>query len=553
MPAARHQSDLSQPPRLVARFAVYSGVAVVLAVVGALILVRFNATSEAEDHLADDAAYVADELSRDDVGRTAFDRPANADERALLDEFLGRIAAARGVARTTLVSLDGVITYSTDHELIGKRNDSLGGTMFDARVPFRWMLDARRIRGTLVAERDDATIAAEIRRTFLIQSALVVLALLVLYAALIPVFRRVTAALADREARYRALTEQASDGIVVFDREGCVLEANAMLARMTGYPRDELVGMHLSKLIARDDLARLPLRFGEVLDGKTVLQERTIVRRDRTTLLGEFHGKMLADGRIVASLRDVTERKRIERELLEAQKQEAVGRFAGGVADDFVELLGTIARRADAIAKRARNDTDVAEIRSAVEWGRSLAAQLLAIGSKHELRPEMLDLNSIVDEMRGALEHLVGERIDVVFRPGAVDRVRADADHLHQVLLDLVLHARMAMPGGGTVTIETSNVDFSSNGRGGLRGPHVMLAISDTGDRRDSESRPFVDGDDEGGERLGLGLAAVYGVVHQSGGSVGIESAPGVGTTVRIYLPSADAALRASLSRTQSA
>jgi nitrogen-specific signal transduction histidine kinase len=89
---------------------------------------------------------------------------------------------------------------------------------------------------------------------------------------------------------------------------------------------------------------------------------------------------------------------------------------------------------------------------------------------------------------------------------------------------------------------------LSSNGRGGLSGPH-----RDTGDRRDGESRPFVDGDDEGGERLGLGLAAVYGVVHQSGGSVGIESAPGVGTTVRIYLPSADAALRASLSRTQSA
>jgi two-component system, cell cycle sensor histidine kinase and response regulator CckA len=143
----------------------------------------------------------------------------------------------------------------------------------------------------------------------------------------------------------------------------------------------------------------------------------------------------------------------------------------------------------------------------------------------------------------------------VVFRPAEdVEQVYADPVQIESVIVDLVLHARSAMPSGGTVTVETASADFGQNGRS-RGGRHVMLAISDTGDRRNASRRPFTADEEDGAGRLGLGLAAVYGVVHQSGGSIGVESQPGVGTTVRVYLPSAEQpeALRAALGDSKTA
>jgi signal transduction histidine kinase len=228
-----------------------------------------------------------------------------------------------------------------------------------------------------------------------------------------------------------------------------------------------------------------------------------------------------------------------------------VGRFAGGIADDFSELLGSIAKHADVLARRVGRDPDLDEILAATRWGGSLTSQLLAVGSKQTLHPEMLDVNATLARMQTVLQGMAGERVELRVNPGdGVEHVFADPDQVEKVIVDLVLHARDAMPGGGTVTIETANVDFSQNGRSRRTagGRHVMLAISDTGDRG-------VDPEEDGGERLGLGLSAVYGVVHQSGGSIGVESEPGVGTTVRIYLPSSDVAagLEAALSGAKSA
>jgi PAS domain S-box-containing protein len=488
----------------------------VLAAVGALLLARFNAASSAENDLSDDAAYIADELGRDDLAREAFGSPVNPDLEAQLDDFLGRIAAARSLARASLVAPDGTVTYSTDHALIGTHGAAFGKSMVDARVPVRWVLEARRTRGTLVAERDDATVAEAVRHALLTQALLVVLALLVLYALLIPVFNRVTSALAASEQRLRSLMEQASDAIFVADEKGRLTDVNKKACELLGYRRAELLQKHAMDLITIADAA-------ELRAGKSILVERPVRRKDGTFVVGDIAANVLDDGRIRTSIRDVTERKR----LREAQKLEAVGRFAGGIADEFVELLDTVARHAEVLAQRFGRDVDVDEIRSAAAAGRSLGSQLLAVGSRQALNPEVLDLNGALEKLRGLLHDVAGERVDLVLLPGAdVERVYADPDHIHQVIVDLVLHARAGMPEAGTLTIETSNVDFSQNGRRG--GPHVMLAISDTGG-----------GDDEGGERLGLGLAAVYGVVHQSGGSIGVESEPGLGTTVRIYLPAA--------------
>jgi signal transduction histidine kinase len=231
----------------------------------------------------------------------------------------------------------------------------------------------------------------------------------------------------------------------------------------------------------------------------------------------------------MTSIRDVSERK----QLREAQKAEAVGRFASGIADDFSELVDTIAVHADELALRIGSDPDVVAIRSQLAATYALTLQLRAIGSRQELSPVIVDLNDLLDSRRDLLREVAGPHVDVVLRPSAgVEKVYADPLQLERVIVDLVLHARSAMPTGGTVTVETASVDFGQNGRSRRSGAgrHVMLAIGDTGGETG----------DENGERLGLGLATVYGVVHQSGGSIGVESEPGEGTTVRIYLPVAE-------------
>lgn len=512
-----------QPPRLVLRFAVYAGAALVLAAGAGLLVARHSATSNAGHDLAEDAAYVAAELRRDDLARDAFRGPIGPDLEAQLDDFLRRISEARDITRASLVDRQGRITYSTDKTLKGSRADALGGGMLDERLPIRWVLEPHYTRGVLVAERSDATVAAAVRRTLATSALLVVLALLALYVLLIPVFRRVTRALALSEQRLRSLMEQASDAIFVADRTGRLTDVNARACELLGYARTELLAKHAMDLITIADAA-------ELRAGRSILVERPVRRKDGTFVVGDIAANVVDDGRLRVSVRDVTERKR----LREAQKLEAVGRFAGGIAEEFVELLDTVSRHADALARRLDSDSDVEEIRSAAAAGRSLGAQLLSVGSRQELNPEVLDLNDALEELQGLLHDVAGERVGLVLLPGEdVERVFADRQHINQVVVDLALQARAGMPSGGTLTIETANVDFAPNGRRG--GPHVMLAFSDTGGA----------GDEESGERLGLGLAAVYGVVHQSGGSIGIESEPGQGTTVRIYLPVAAVGLAA--------
>ncbi|CAN5320270.1 hypothetical protein BH18ACT12_BH18ACT12_23720 [soil metagenome] len=524
------------PPRLVLRFAVYAGAAVMRAVVGALLLAWFNASQSAESDLADDAAYVADELGSDDLVRAGFAGRVSDDIEAQLDEFLGPIAGARDLTRVSLVAPDGTITYSTDHAFRGRPASALGSGTLDVRAPVHWALEAGPTRWALVAERDDATLAAEVRRAFLTPSAFVVLALLLLYAALIPVFRKVTAELEARnrrlvesEGRYRTLMEQASDAIFVADAKGRLTDANEHATELFGYTRDELLQRHAMDLMSIEDVSQLPLHMRDLKAGKTILVERPVRRKDGTFLTGDVSAKMLEDGRLLTSIRDVSERK----QLREAQKLEAVGRFASGIADDFSELVDAIAVHADDLALRIGDDPGVVAIRSRLAATYSLTLQLRAVGGGQELNPEVIDLNELLDSRRELLRDLAGPYAELVFRSGNdVERVYADPVQIEQVIVDLVLHGRSAMPNGGTMTVETASVDFARNGRDrrGAFGRHVMLAIHDTGGETG----------DERGERLGLGLATVYGVVHESGGSIAVESEPGEGTTVRIYLPAAE-------------
>jgi two-component system, cell cycle sensor histidine kinase and response regulator CckA len=240
-----------------------------------------------------------------------------------------------------------------------------------------------------------------------------------------------------------------------------------------------------------------------------------------------------------------------EDQLRQAQKMEAIGRLAGGVAHDFNNLLTAVIGYADAIAERDSTDEttrrDVSEIRKAADRAASLTRQLLAFGRKQFLRPVVLDLNETVTGLLQMLPRVIGENMQTLPRLAPdLARVTADPSQMEQVLVNLVLNARDAMPIGGTISIETANVELTAvelaaEGLRLLPGPYVMLAVSDTGTGMDATTRarafePFFTTKPKG-KGTGLGLATVYGIVDQTGGAITIKTALGHGTIVRIYLP----------------
>ena len=239
-----------------------------------------------------------------------------------------------------------------------------------------------------------------------------------------------------------------------------------------------------------------------------------------------------------------------EEQLRQAQKMEAIGRLAGGVAHDFNNLLTAVIGYADAIAERETDEgtrRDVGEIRKAADRAASLTRQLLAFGRKQFLRPVVLDLNETVTGLLQMLPRVIGENIQTLPRLAKdLARVTADPSQMEQVLVNLVLNARDAMPMGGTISIDTCNVELTTANLAaeGLRlhpGSYVMLAVSDTGTGMDATTRarafePFFTTKPKG-KGTGLGLATVYGIVDQTGGEITIKTALGHGTVVRIYLP----------------
>ncbi len=365
----------------------------------------------------------------------------------------------------------------------------------------------------------------------------------------------------ESERRYRTLVESSIQGIHI-QRDWITLFVNPAFARMLGYgAAGELVGLDTRQWITPQDLARLERDREARLRGEPVASQYELqaTRRDGSQIWVEIQVTEIVWAgapAIQSTVLDISEHKHAEQalrqseaQLRQVQKMEAVGQLAGGVAHDFNNLLTVITGRTELLLLRLAADDahrrDVELIRKTADRAASLTQQLLAFSRKQMLQPRVLDLNGVVAGMAQMLRPLIGETIelDSLLDP-ALGRVRADPAQIEQIVLNLAVNARDAMPQGGRLTIETSNVEldgsFAAAHPGASAGPHAMLSVRDTGAGMSPEVQahlfePFFTTKGVG-KGTGLGLATVYGIVKQHGGYIRIESAPGAGTAVRIYL-----------------
>jgi PAS domain S-box-containing protein len=362
------------------------------------------------------------------------------------------------------------------------------------------------------------------------------------------------------ERRYRDLVEQAPIGIYRARADGKFLAVNDALVAMLGYPS----AADLLALSPATDVYADPREFAKQIEtrrsGRGVDPTEVRWRRwDGRIISVHLRGRPLQDDKgrdaefeMIAE--DVTERRALEGQLLHAQKMEAVGRLAGGVAHDFNNVLTVILGGVHFLRKDLVADPDLTsmlnEIEQAAKRAQGLTHQLLAFSRHQMMTPRVLDLNVLVGSVESMLRRLIGEDVELHVAFGAgVHAVKADPGQLEQAIVNLVVNARDAMPNGGRVTLETRNVQLApgrgSDGDTAPEGPHVLLAVADTGAGMSPEVKahvfePFFTTKPRG-KGTGLGLPMVYGIVKQSGGFVAVDSEPGQGTTVSIYLPSAGA------------
>ena len=358
------------------------------------------------------------------------------------------------------------------------------------------------------------------------------------------------------ESNFRSLVMNAPYGICRCDALGTLQDANPAMVAMFGYSSAaELTGRHLGSLYAD---AQQWFQTADYFHARKEFNNLTTecVRKDGAAIVARISGRSIANGKQGSTyeifMEDITETRMLELQLRQAQKMEAIGRLAGGIAHDFNNLLMVISGYSEFLLERLGPDVRLRgpaqEIANATQRATSLTRQLLAFSRKQMLAPKVLDLNEVVAENLKMLTRMIGEDIDLVMVPSPIlGAVRADPGQIDQVIMNLTVNARDAMPQGGKLTIETANVtldeNFARTHAPLTAGNYIMLAISDTGVGMDTETQsrifePFFT--TKGAKGTGLGLSTVYGIVKQSGGFIFVDSQPQRGTAFRAYFPRVD-------------
>ncbi|HXC24279.1 MAG TPA: ATP-binding protein [Gemmatimonadaceae bacterium] len=367
--------------------------------------------------------------------------------------------------------------------------------------------------------------------------------------------QNILSALQESEARYQHLVESTSDGIYRINLPGHFLYANPIACRVLG-GGESIVGRHYLEFVRpdfHDDMRQFYAR--QVRDRTPITYyEFPAVAADGTGLwIGQRVHIELDDRDTVVGLhaiaRDITDKKRLEDDLRQADKMRVVGQLAGGVAHDFNAILTAIAASADVLIQSlgpndARTRT-AEEIRKAASTGERLTSQLLTFSRRDLFRPQALNVNHVIEELRPMVEQLLGASItlQITLDPSLGD-VRADTAQIEQVLVNLSLNARDAMPAGGRLTIRTENTFVEAGPIANATlypGSYVVLTVSDTGAGMDEATQekifePFFTTKAHG-QGNGLGLSTIFGIVNQAAGRITVESAPGAGTTVQIHIP----------------
>ena len=385
--------------------------------------------------------------------------------------------------------------------------------------------------------------------------------------------RRAAEALRESQQIIREIINAIPVRVFWKDKNLVYLGCNAIFARDAGFadPKD-IIGKDDFQMGWRNQAEKYRADDRQIIESgcsKLFIEEpQTTPEGNTITLLSSKMPLRSSQGEIsglLGTYMDITGRKRLEAQLLQSQKMETVGKLAGGIAHEFNSILTTIIGHAEFLLNDLPAESPLAnnatEISKAAGRAAMLTRQLLAYGRKQFLQPETLDLNQVITDMEGVFQHLMGKDVDtrIVPAPG-LQAVRADAGQIEQVIMNLAINARDAMPGGGKLTLETANVSFDQDSVGRFPelkpGDYVMLAITDTGTGMSAEVKahafePFFSTKGVG-QGAGLGLSTCYGIVKQSGGHITVYSEFGRGTTFKIYLPQVEPAPKISLPRLDS-
>jgi len=376
--------------------------------------------------------------------------------------------------------------------------------------------------------------------------------------------KRIEDALRESEFRFRTLIQTAPVYFVTIDPEGRTVLMNEPMLEAIGYTQNEVVGKdYLNTFVPESERVELSAIFAKLHnENEQTLNRNHIVTRDGSELLVEWHGRPVYDDKgdfeyffgvgldITERSKAVVEKNRLEEQFRQVQKLESIGRLAGGIAHDLNNLLSPILGYGEMLLENADEDDarrePLEEIVAASIRARDLVSQLLAFSRRQTLKFVPVDLNTLLKQFSKLLRHAIGENIIIrLLLAESLPLIRGDTGQLEQIIMNLAVNARDAMPDGGELIIKTARVEldetFTSVHKYVIPGTHVMLAISDTGSGMDSATRehvfePFFTTKDKG-KGTGLGLSTVYGIVKQHNGYIWVYSEPGQGTTFKIYIP----------------